>query len=281
MPASPEPILFPRLHSGFRSNPSLHGAPRLIRIDPSPSLKTIVLVVSGDAIRVGSLTHFFSTHSIDVKAFRTAKEFMTTPAPDVTACVILDLNLPDCSGLEVQSRISGRQGPPVVFVAAGGDFNAGVDAMKSGAIDFVLEPLDYTRLLAAVQTAFAQDLRARHERVERSSLLCRWGSLTPREQDVLQFTAAGFLNKQAAAELGITENTFQVHRGRVMRKMKADSLADLVRMATRLDSIARSAKRCEFPTQSLKAILQVLVEKEWEAFPAAGCGRQFRRKRTR
>jgi FixJ family two-component response regulator len=108
--------------------------------------------------------------------------------------------------------------------------------MKNGAIDFMIEPIDYNRLLAAVLTAFAQDRHNRRERAERSSLLKRWGSLTPREQDVFQFTVAGFLNKQAAAELGITENTFQVHRGRVMRKMKADSLADLVRMSTRLES---------------------------------------------
>jgi FixJ family two-component response regulator len=108
--------------------------------------------------------------------------------------------------------------------------------MKNGAIDFMIEPIDYNRLLAAVLTAFAQDRHNRRERAERLSLLKRWGSLTPREQDVFQFTVAGFLNKQAAAELGITENTFQVHRGRVMRKMKADSLADLVRMSTRLES---------------------------------------------
>jgi DNA-binding CsgD family transcriptional regulator len=123
--------------------------------------------------------------------------------------------------------------------------------MKNGAIDFMIEPLDYNRLLAAVETAFAQDRRNRDERVERSSLLRRWNSLTPREQDVFQFTVAGFLNKQAAAELGITENTFQVHRGRVMRKMKAESLAALVRMSTRLESFVLFQKSV---TQSLKAI---------------------------
>ena len=115
--------------------------------------------------------------------------------------------------------------------------------MKNGAIDFMIEPVDYERLLAAVEIAFAQDRRNRHERIERASLLRRWNSLTPREQDVFEYTVTGFLNKQAAAELGIAENTIQVHRGRIMRKMKANSLADLVRMSTRLESFSRSQGR--------------------------------------
>jgi DNA-binding CsgD family transcriptional regulator len=128
--------------------------------------------------------------------------------------------------------------------------------MKNGAIDFMIEPFDYNRLLVAVEVAFAQDRRKRLERVERSSLLRRWNSLTPREREVFQFTVAGFLNKQSAAELGITENTFQVHRGRVMRKMRADSLADLVRMSTRLESVFHYEGINEATTQSLKALLQ-------------------------
>jgi DNA-binding CsgD family transcriptional regulator len=132
--------------------------------------------------------------------------------------------------------------------------------MKNGAIDFMIEPLDYNRLLAAVEAAFAQDRKNRHERVERSSLLRRWNSLTPREQDVFQYTVAGFLNKQAAAELGIAENTVQVHRARVMRKMAADSLADLVRMSTRLESLVNSQGKNETATQSLKPILKQQVE---------------------
>jgi DNA-binding CsgD family transcriptional regulator len=132
--------------------------------------------------------------------------------------------------------------------------------MKNGAIDFMIEPVDYERLLTAVETAFAKDRNNRRERVERLSLLKRWNSLTPREQDVFEYTVSGFLNKQGAGELGITENTFQVHRGRVMRKMKADSLAELVRMSTRLESIARSLRGSEITTQSLKTILNGFVE---------------------
>jgi FixJ family two-component response regulator len=219
-----------------------------------------VNVVCNDAAQVSSLTKFFSSHSISVNAFRTATEYITNAGSDRIACVILDLNLPDISGLEVQSRLADREGPPVVFVTAHGDLNSGVCAMKNGAIDFMIEPLDYNRLLVAVETAFAQDRRNRHERVERSSLLRRWNSLTPREQDVFQYTVAGFLNKQAAAELGITENTFQVHRGRVMRKMKADSLADLVRMSTRLESLVHSRKKNETITPSLKSRVEGPVE---------------------
>jgi FixJ family two-component response regulator len=202
----------------------------------------------------------FSSHAISVEIFRTATEYITNAGPDQIACVILDLNLPDINGLEVQRMLSDRGGPPVVFVTAHGDLNSGVCAMKNGAIDFMIEPIDHNQLLASVETAFARDRRNRHKRVERSSLLRRWDSLTPREQDVFQYTVAGFLNKQAAAELGIAENTFQVHRARVMRKMEADSLADLVRMSTRLESLVHSQRKNETATQSLKADLKKQVE---------------------
>jgi FixJ family two-component response regulator len=215
----------------------------LIPIDSPASSDAIVHVVCNDAAQVSSLTKFLSSHSISVNAFRTATEYITSASSDQIACVILDLDLPDISGLEVQTRLADREGPPVVFVTAHGDLNSGVRAMKNGAIDFMIEPLDFNR-------------RNRHERVERSSLLRRWNSLTPREQEVFQYTVAGFLNKQSASELGITENTFQVHRGRVMKKMKADSLADLVRMSTRLESLVRSQRRNDSTTQSLKALLE-------------------------
>jgi FixJ family two-component response regulator len=230
-------------------------------IDSPASSDAIVHVVCNDAAQVSCLTKFLSSHLIKVSAFRTATEYIAHSGSDQIACVILDLNLPDISGLEVQRRLADREGPPVVFVTAHGDLNSGVRAMKNGAIDFMIEPFDYNRLLAAVETAFVQDRKKRHDRIERSSLLRRWNSLTPREQDVFQFTVAGFLNKQAAADLGITENTFQVHRGRVMRKMKADSLADLVRMSTRLESLCHSDSKNETTTtQSLKAILQGQVD---------------------
>ena len=109
--------------------------------------------------------------------------------------------------------------------------------MKNGAVDFMIEPLDYGQLMAAVEFAFAMDRRNRDERFERIALLACWKSLTPREAEVFRYTTAGYLNKQGAGELGIAENTYQVHRRRVMRKMKANSLADLVRMSTKLEPI--------------------------------------------
>src|SRR5215469_3707748 len=265
MSASSQTVLLPRLQPRFHAAQAPHrqGVPQLVPNDSPSSPDTIVNVVCNDAAQVSSLTKFFLSHSISVSAFRTATEYITNAGSDRIACVILDLNLPDISGLEVQSRLVDREGPPVVFVTAHGDLNSGVCAMKNGAIDFMIEPFDYNRLLAAVETAFAQDRRKHRERVERSSLLRRWASLTPREQDVFQYTVAGFLNKQAAAELGITENTFQVHRGRVMRKMKADSLADLVRMSTRLESLGYFLRANETSTQPSTILANRQTQERW------------------
>lgn len=262
MPVNTHAVLFPRVQTGFHATPipPRQHPSHLSPIDSRGSSDAIVYVVCDDADQVSSLTKFFQSHSINVVAYRTGAECVTSARSDRIACVILDLSLPDISGLEVQSRLADREGPPVVFFTAHGDLNSGVRAMKNGAIDFMIEPFDYDRLLAAVETAFAQDRRNRHERVERSSLLRRWNSLTPREKEVFQYTIAGFLNKQAAGELGITENTFQVHRGRVMRKMEADSLADLVRMSTRLESHFHPEGRNETQTQSPKAFVQAQLD---------------------
>jgi FixJ family two-component response regulator len=253
MSTSPQAAFTPRVRPGSQSTqvPHRQGAYHSIPIDSPVSSGAIVYVVCNDSRRTRNLSDFFSSHSIHVSAFKTATEYITNLKSDRISCVVLDLDLPDLSGLEVQTRLTNREGPPVVFVAAHGDLNSGVCAMKNGAIDFMIEPFDDNRLLVAVETAFAQDRRRHYERVERSSLLRCWVSLTPREQDVFQYTVAGFLNKQAAAELGITENTFQVHRGRVMRKMKADSLADLVRMSTRLESLGYFLDENETAAQAL------------------------------
>ena len=259
MSMTTQAVLFPRLHPGFQANQTPHrqDAAHLISIESAACSGTIVHVVCNDSERVANLTDIFSSHAISVKTFKTATEYMTNAEPDRIACVILDLNLPDTSGLEVQRILSHKGGPPVVFVTAHGDLNSGVHAMKNGAIDFMIEPIDDNRLLAAVRTAFARDRRNRHKRVERVFLLTRWNSLTPREQEVFEYIVAGFLNKQAAAELGIAENTFQVHRGRVMKKMEANSLADLVRMSTRLEPLLHSLGQSETVSQGPMSIPQV------------------------
>jgi FixJ family two-component response regulator len=259
MSVTTQALLFPRLQPGLQATqtPRCQGATHLIPIESPASSDTIVHVVCNDAEQIANLMDILSSHAIRVKVFRTATEYITNAGSDQIACVILDLNLPDINGLEVQRMLSESGGPPVVFVTAHGDLNSGVCAMKNGAIDFMIEPIDYNRLLAAVETAFARDRRNRHKRVERLSLLTRWNSLTPREQDVFEYIVAGFLNKQGAAELGIAENTFQVHRGRVMRKMKADSLADLVRMSTRFEPLLHSLGQSETLIQTPRSIPDV------------------------
>jgi FixJ family two-component response regulator len=241
--------LNPHLQASFQRTQTPHrrGSSHPFLLDACATPDKVVHVISDDRAQVSCMAAFFSPHSIRVNAVRTARELMTNGRADQIACVILDLDPPGCNGLEVQSGLADMGGPPVIFVTAHGDLVSGVRAMKNGAIDFMVEPVDYNQLLVAVEAALAQDAKNRQERVSGLSLLRRWDTLTPREQDAFRYTVEGFLNKQAAAELGITENTFQVHRGRVMRKMKANSLADLVRMSTRLESLLHSREKQRNP----------------------------------
>jgi FixJ family two-component response regulator len=147
------------------------------------------------------------------------------------------------NGLEVQSVVSAQISIPIIFITGRGDIPSTVKAMKSGAIDFLTKPVDEAILLASVEHALEKDRHARSEAQEQADLLARYRSLTPREQEVLPLLARGLLNKQAAAELGITEYTIQIHRGSIMRKMKADSFATLVRLAAKLTPEQTMARR--------------------------------------
>jgi FixJ family two-component response regulator len=200
--------------------------------------KAIVHILRSDHAGTKRLTEFFVSKGFSVVSFRTAAEYMAAQRDDRPTCLILDLNLSDLDGLEIQSQLADR-GTPIVFVTSSGDLGSVVRAMKNGAIDFLTDPIDYQQLMAAVELAFIEDLKSKNARLERTTLLARWKSLTPRETEVFHHTVAGLLNKQAASELGVAENTYQVHRGRVMRKMQANSLADLVRMSTKLEPILR------------------------------------------
>jgi FixJ family two-component response regulator len=204
--------------------------------------KPIVQIVSNEPAGTKRLIQFFLSKGLNVDCFRTGAEYLAAQRDARPACLILDLILPDLDGLEIQSRLLGSGAPPIVFVTAQRDPISVVRAMKNGAIDFLIEPVDYNQLMAAVEFAFVEDLNKRKEFLERTSLLVRWQSLTPRETEVFHHTVAGLLNKQAASELGVAENTYQVHRGRVMRKMKANSLADLVRMSTKLEPILQKPR---------------------------------------
>jgi FixJ family two-component response regulator len=149
--------------------------------------------------------------------------------------MILDLKMPGMSGLELQEAIKGDDALPIIFITGHGDVPSSVRAMKAGAFDFLLKPVDNHDLLHAVDAAIARDREARSTNAETAELRTHLALLTPREREVLPFIVGGLLNKQTAAELGTREITIQVHRGRIMRKMGAASLADLVRMAAKLE----------------------------------------------
>jgi FixJ family two-component response regulator len=194
----------------------------------------IVYVLDDDYRVRESLTSLLSSVGFRVEVFASAAEYLKFQKPDSTACLILDLQLPGMSGLDLQREIAGDDAPAIVFVTGHGDVPSSVRAMKAGAIEFLLKPFDDQELLRAIDAAIAQDREARLKRAEMAELRRRYALLTPREREVLPFVVAGLLNKQTAAELGNSEITIQVHRGQIMRKMAASSLADLVKMAGKL-----------------------------------------------
>jgi FixJ family two-component response regulator len=194
----------------------------------------IVYVLDDDYRVRESLTSLLSSVGLRVEVFASAAEYLKFQKLDSPACLILDLQLPGMSGLDLQRKIAGGDAPAIVFVTGHGDVPSSVRAMKAGAIEFLLKPFDDQELLRAIDVAIAQDREARLKRAEMAELRRRYALLTPREREVLPFVVAGFLNKQTAAELGNSEITIQVHRGQIMRKMAASSLADLVKMAGKL-----------------------------------------------
>ena len=199
--------------------------------------ETTVHLVRSDPGEARRLSDFLLSQGMNVVAYRTAAEYLAAGQDDRPACLILDLILPGMDGLEMQRRLAASGAPPIILMAARADPVSVVRAMKNGAIDFLIEPVELDRLMAAVELALLEDMRSRRVRLERTCLLTRWRTLTRREAQVFHHTVAGLLNKQAAAALGVAENTYQVHRGRVMRKMRAQSLAELVRMSTKLEPI--------------------------------------------
>jgi FixJ family two-component response regulator len=196
--------------------------------------KPIIYVLDDDYRVREALSSLLSSVGFRVEVFASAAEYLKFKKPDSPACLILDLELPGMSGLELQREISGGDAPAIVFVTGHGDVPSSVRAIKAGAVEFLLKPFDDQELLRAIDAAIAQDREERLKRAEMTELQRRYALLTPREREVLPFVVAGFLNKQTAAELGNSEITIQVHRGQIMRKMEASSLADLVKMAGKL-----------------------------------------------
>jgi len=202
----------------------------------------IVFVVDDDYRVREALSSLIASVGLRVLAFGSAAEFLESEKPDAPACLVLDLELPGTSGLELQRELAAGDGPPIVFITGHGDIPSLVRAMKAGAIEFLPKPFSEQELLGAIDAAIVLDREARRKRSELAELQKRYSLLTPREREVLPFVAAGFANKQTAADLGTSEITIGVHRGQVMHKMGAGSLAELVRMSDKL-GIARTPGR--------------------------------------
>ncbi|MEC9433648.1 MAG: response regulator [Pseudomonadota bacterium] len=206
----------------------------------------LVFVVDDDARIREALEELLASHGMRAIGFASAGDYLGADRPDVPACLILDVELPDINGLAFQRRIAAEEHPPIVFLTGHGDIPSSVRAMREGAVDFLTKPFEAVDLIAAVETALAQDRARRAARADRAALRARYEALTPREKEVLPLVVSGLLNKQAAAELGISEVTLQIHRRNVMRKMSVASLADLVRVAERLEiPVSHSRRRKE------------------------------------
>jgi FixJ family two-component response regulator len=213
---------------GFTSPPRLES--RVVR--DLAGIPGKVFVVDDDPAVRASLDLLFRSVRIPVESFPSSEEFLQKEPEDVPSCLVLDLNLPGPNGLDLQERLLREAREiPIVFITGAGSIPASVAAMKAGAMDFLEKPFSDDALLQAVQRALARDTEARTSRAERAVLLERYHALTPREREVMDLVVKGLLNKQIAFELGAAEQTIKIHRGRVMSKMKAQSVADLVRMA--------------------------------------------------
>jgi FixJ family two-component response regulator len=203
----------------------------------------IVFIVDDDERIREALSELLASHGVETATFASAGAYIDAEKPDLPACLVLDVELPDINGLDLQGQIAQGDHPPIVFITGHGDIPSSVRAIKHGALDFLTKPFSDDDVMAAIRVAIAQDRVRRADRAELCGLRQRYLSLTPRERDVLPLVVSGLMNKQAAAELGISEVTLQIHRRNVMQKMAAASLADLVRIAERLEIPIQHSRR--------------------------------------
>jgi FixJ family two-component response regulator len=203
--------------------------------EPASAKEPIVFVVEDDESMRRALSNLFQSVGLEVKLFGSASEMLKSKLPDVASCLVLDVRLPGLSGLDFQTELANANiHTPIIFMTGHGDIPMSVRAMKGGAVDFLTKPFRDQDMLDAVVAAIERDRQRREAAKIFSTLQTLFETLSPREREVMALVASGLMNKQVAAEIGLAEITVKIHRGNIMRKMGAKSLADLVRQAETL-----------------------------------------------
>lgn len=225
-----------RLFSPKISHPSAEKSPERPLVT-SPERPLVFIVDDDDSVRQ-AVARLIRSLGFEPEIYASARELLRRPPPDRPACLVLDVRMPGLSGLDLQKELAERQlAMPIIFVTGHGTIPMSVQAMKAGAVDFLTKPFNDEDLLEAIGHAIDKCLRSRRERAELAAIKERLDTLTPREREVFEMVVTGRLNKQISGALGVSEKTVKVHRARVMQKMEAGSLAELVRMAERLGPV--------------------------------------------